>query len=155
MLKWFMKVEIRLLKASDRDAWLALLQGYLDFYKTILTPAQTDLTWKRFFDPDFNSFALVAEGEGEVIGLTHYSFQTSTWSDGGYCYLEDLFVNSAHRSGGTGAALIDRVKEIALAANCSRLYWNTDATNSTARILYDKYGKVSGKVQYRIHLNEN
>jgi ribosomal protein S18 acetylase RimI-like enzyme len=51
-----------------------------------------------------------------------------------------------------GRALIDAVKEMAISAGSSRLYWNTDSTNETARKLYDSYTNESGKVQYRIAL---
>lgn len=56
------------------------------------------------------------------------------------------------RGKGIGRALIDAVAEIAINKGSSRLYWNTDATNTTARKLYDSYTVESGKVQYRIPL---
>jgi len=49
--------------------------------------------------------------------------------------------------------LIDSVKDIAVSEGSSRLYWNTDETNATARKLYDSYSLDSGKVQYRISLD--
>jgi GNAT superfamily N-acetyltransferase len=64
-----------------------------------------------------------------------------------------LFVDPEIRGKGAGRALIDAVQEIAIKAGSSRFYWNTDATNETARKLYDSYTKESGKVQYRIPLN--
>jgi ribosomal protein S18 acetylase RimI-like enzyme len=86
-------------------------------------------------------------------GITHYSFQTSSWAPDNYCYLEDLYVDPEFRGGGLGRALIDTVRDIAIDAGSSRLYWNTDATNERARKLYDSYATESGKVQYRIQLN--
>ena len=41
---------------------------------------------------------------------------------------------------------------IAIESKCSRLYWNTDEDNATARKLYDTYTLESGKRQYRIPL---
>jgi len=67
--------------------------------------------------------------------------------------LEDLFVDPNVRGHGVGRALIDAVYEVAVKSGASRLYWNTDATNETARKLYDSYTNESGKVQYRIPLN--
>jgi GNAT superfamily N-acetyltransferase len=142
----------RPLEASDKPSWDPLWQGYLKFYKTKLSDEQSELTWNRLLDPNFNLYCLVAEVDGAIKGITHYSFQNSTWAPKNYCYLEDLFVEPSLRGGGIGRLLIDSVKKIAEAAGSSRLYWNTDSTNETARKLYDSYEQESGKVQYRISL---
>jgi len=144
---------VRELSDSDKDLWLPLWRGYLEFYKATISAAQSELTWKRLLDKKYNIYGLVAEIDGQVCGLVHYSFQNSTRSLVNYCYLEDLFVDPLIRGNGAGRALIDAVHEIAIKAGSSRLYWNTDATNETARKLYDSYTKESGKVQYRISLD--
>jgi len=103
-------------------------------------------------DPEFNMKCAVAEKDGSVVGFTTYNLQNSTWSPNGHCYLEDLFVTPEARGTGAGRALIDYVKAFALENKCSRLYWNTDADNETARKLYDTYVLESGKRQYRVQL---
>ena len=147
-----MNIELRPAQASDKERWLVLWQGYLDFYKTALTSQQTELTWSRIMDSDFNMNCAVAVQDGLVVGFTTYNLQNSTWSENGHCYLEDLFVDPAVRGGGVGRALIDYVKAFAIENKCSRLYWNTDEDNATARKLYDTYALESGKRQYRIPL---
>jgi len=144
---------VRPLNAEDKSQWTPLWQGYLEFYKTELIDEQSELTWQRLLDKDFNLHCLVVEVDGKIQGLTHYSFQTSTWAHKNYCYLEDLFTAPASRGKGLGRLLIDSVKEIAATEGSSRLYWNTDETNVTARKLYDSYSLDSGKVQYRISLD--
>ena len=148
-----MNTTIRDLKSDDKAQWLPLWNGYLTFYKTELSDQQTELTWNRLIDPDFNLFCKVVEVDGKLQGLTHFSFQNSTWATKNYCYLEDLFVRPESRSQGLGRKLINAVKDIAIKAGSSRLYWNTDRTNETARKLYDTYTPESGKVQYRVLLN--
>ena len=145
-------IQIRPVTPEDRDAWLSLWRGYIEFYKAEIPESQYELTWSRLLDPSNDSHGLVAEIDGEVRGITHYSFQTSTWAPKNYCYLEDLFVAPETRGLGLGRALIDAVKDIAISAGSSRLYWNTDSTNETARKLYDTYTQESGKVQYRIQI---
>jgi GNAT superfamily N-acetyltransferase len=147
-----MTIEVRPAQASDKDRWLVLWQGYLDFYKTSLTSHQSELTWSRIMDPNFNMKCAVAVQDGQIIGFTTYNLQNSTWSENGHCYLEDLFVDPAVRGGGVGRALIDYVKAYAIENKCSRLYWNTDEDNATARKLYDTYTLESGKRQYRVPL---
>lgn len=148
-----MFIQIRPVRLTDKPIWKVLFDGYLEFYETQLSPEQIELTWKRLLDPTFNSHGLIAEVEGSVLGLTHYSFQNSTWAPENYCYLEDLFTSPDARGKGVGKALIDSVLEIAREAGSSRLYWNTDGTNEVARRLYDTFTQVSGKVQYRIKLD--
>lgn len=148
-----MTFKIRALESEDKLVWEDLFNGYLHFYKTELSQELIQLAWERLLDSNFNSFGLVTEVDGEVLGIAHYSFQDSTWALKNYCYLEDLFVSPAARGQGLGRGLIDAVLEIARSEGSSRIYWNTDATNETARKLYGTYAEVSGKVQYRIQLH--
>ena len=147
-----MSTSIRPIKAGDKERWLVLWQGYLDFYKTVVPVEQTESTWTRIMDPEFNMKCAVAERDGTLVGFTTYNLQNSTWSPNGHCYLEDLFVDPAVRGSGAGRALIDYVKAFAIENKCSRLYWNTDEDNETARKLYDTYVLESGKRQYRVSL---
>lgn len=148
-----MTLHIRPVESEDKLVWEDLFNGYLHFYKTELSQELIHLAWERLLDPHFNSFGLVAEADGEVLGICHYSFQNSTWAAKNYCYLEDLYVSPAARGQGLGRGLIDAVLEIAKKEGSSRIYWNTDTTNDTARKLYDTFVEVSEKVQYRIQLD--
>ena len=148
-----MSIELRPAQASDKARWFELWQGYLDFYKTVLSPAQSELTWSRIMDPEFNMKCAVAMLDGSVVGFTTYNLQNSTWSENGHCYLEDLFVDPAVRGGGVGRALIKAVEEIAIAKGSKRLYWTTAPDNETARKLYDKVA-ITDRVQYKIFLNQ-
>jgi GNAT superfamily N-acetyltransferase len=148
-----MSISIRAALPADKQRWLVLWQGYLDFYQTELSAEQSELTWQRILDPEFNMKCAVALDDEVIVGFTTYSLQNSTWSENGHCYLEDLFVDSSVRGKGVGRALIEYVKSYAIENKCSRLYWNTDEDNATARKLYDTYALESGKRQYRIALN--
>ncbi len=148
-----MTFHIRPLEPSDKATWEILFKGYINFYKAELSRELIELAWERLLDSDFNSYGLVAESAGDVLGIAHYSFQNSTWARKNYCYLEDLYVSPSARGKGLGRGLIDVVLKIAREEGSSRIYWNTDATNETARKLYDTFTEVSGKVQYRIQLD--
>jgi len=148
-----MSISIRAALPADKQRWLVLWQGYLDFYKTELSTEQSELTWQRILDPEFNMKCALAIDDGVIVGFTTYNLQNSTWSENGHCYLEDLFVDPSVRGKGVGRALIEHVKGYAIENKCSRLYWNTDEDNATARKLYDSYTLESGKRQYRIALN--
>lgn len=147
-----MQTTTRPLQASDFEAWLPLWQGYLTFYETALSDAQTALTWQRLLDPVFNLHGLVAVRDGSVVGITHYLFHPATWTAGDYCYLEDLFVNPMVRGSGAGRALIDAVKTVAQTAGASKLYWLTSNNNATARRLYDSAATDTKTMHYAIKL---
>src|SRR5258708_30633441 len=100
-------VMIRPLRADDRAYWEPLWQGYLTFYKASLPSSVTDMTWSRLLDASEPMNCMVAERGDDLIGLVHYLFHRSTWSQSHYCYLEDLFVAPEWLVGGVGPALIE------------------------------------------------
>ncbi len=148
-----MNLKIRELKETDKDRWLELWAGYLEFYKSNLSPEQTEFTWKRLINNEQKMYGFVAENENGVIGFTHCLFRPSTWTETDYCYLEDLFVDPSIRGKGVGRALMNRVIELAKAKNSKRVYWTTQEFNKTARVLYDSITSVSEFVQYRLPLS--
>lgn len=148
-----MNLNIRELKETDKDSWLELWAGYLEFYKSNLSPEQTEFTWKRLINNEQKMYGFVAENENGVIGFTHCLFRPSTWTETDYCYLEDLFVDPGIRGKGIGRALMNRVIELAKEKNSKRVYWTTQEFNKTARVLYDSITSVSEFVQYRLPLS--
>lgn len=146
-------LQIRRVRRSDYEQWLPLWDGYNAFYErvgpTALDPAVTAATWSRFFDAYEPLHALVAERDGQLIGLTHYLYHRSTTAIAPLCYLSDLFTSHAARGGGVGRALIEAVYAEAKAAGSPRVYWQTQATNATARRLYDQVAELSGFLSYR------
>jgi GNAT superfamily N-acetyltransferase len=142
-------ITIRPLARADRADWEPLWQGYLAFYETSIPDEVTDLTFGRFFAETEPMHALVAEREGEIIGIVHYIFHRSTWTEGPYCYLQDLFTREDARGGGVGRRLIEAVYDKAKEQGASRVYWLTQEGNATARGLYDKLAERSGFIQYR------
>ncbi len=142
-------VEIRPLTAADEAAWLPLWQGYQRFYMTEIPAEVSAVTWQRLLDAGEPMHGALAWHEGKAIGLVHYLYHRSTWTVGDYCYLQDLFIDKAVRSGGVGRQLIEYVYAQARAAECSRVYWLTHESNSRAMLLYERIAERSGFVQYR------
>jgi len=139
---------IRALKSSDREAWESLWQGYLTFYKASLSEEQTQSTWERLLDELNPIEGLVAEHDGQVVGIAHIQLRPSTWSQHGFLYLEDLFVDPSMRGQGIGVDLMNSVYDRARKLNAGRVYWTTQSDNP-ARKLYDRFAAESGFVQYR------
>ncbi|MGC1172308.1 N-acetyltransferase family protein [Polaromonas sp.] len=143
---------IRPIEKTDFQAWTPLWDGYNAFYgrkdETALAPEITQATWQRFFDPAEPVFGLVAESNGQLLGLTHYLYHRSTTRIELTCYLQDLFTAPSARGQGVGRALIQGVYERAKAAGIKRVYWQTHTTNSAGRLLYDKVAQHMGFIVY-------
>jgi GNAT superfamily N-acetyltransferase len=141
---------VRAVERSDRERWGPLWRAYLDFYRRPETAEITEATWARIFDPLEPVHAVVAVRGDRLIGFSHYLFQRSTWLVAPRCFLQDLYVSPAERSGGVGRALIGTVVAHAKDAGAANVYWNTHETNATARRLYDAVAERTGFIQYRI-----
>jgi GNAT superfamily N-acetyltransferase len=146
------RMRVRPIERGDFEAWLPLWDGYNAFYgrlgETALAKAITHATWERFFDPVEPVFCLVAEANCRLLGLTHYLFHRSTTRIELVCYLQDLFTAEAARGQGVGRALIEGVYEAAKSAGSTRVYWQTQETNTAGRTLYDKVAKHHGFIVY-------
>jgi ribosomal protein S18 acetylase RimI-like enzyme len=143
-------VRVRALQAADRERWGELWQGYLDFYRSALPREITDLTWRRLLDPahPFRGLAAVT-GQDRIDGFVHFHVHGSTWAKVGYCYLEDLFVDSGCRGTGLGRTLIEGVYRAADEDGIERVYWHTEKTNEQAQVLYRQVAEQTPFVQYK------
>ncbi|MEB3767693.1 GNAT family N-acetyltransferase [Acinetobacter sp. MD2] len=144
---------IRNLEENDYKQWLSLWQGYQKFYQTTLNEGVTKTTFARFLDPNEPMFCKVMQDGQQLVGLVHFIFHRSTWSQGNYCYLQDLFVHENTRGQKVGQQLIEAVYQVANEAECSRVYWLTHEDNLSARKLYDQVAQNAGFIQYRKNLN--
>jgi GNAT superfamily N-acetyltransferase len=150
------RFSIRPLLPSDQAQWRKLWDGYNAFYgragATALPEAITGCTWERFFDPTDSVHALVAEAQGQVVGLAHFLFHRSTTRFTDVCYLQDLFTAPELRGQGIGRRLINAVYDAARAKGSTRVYWQTQETNYAGRTLYDKVAKHHGFIVYSYEL---
>ena len=150
------RFQIRPIRRADYGQWRPLWDGYNAFYgrsgATSLPEQITQSTWERFFDPAEPVHAFVAEEEGTVVGLVHYLYHRSTTRLHDICYLQDLFTEPRLRGLGIGRLLIHAVYDVARAAGCTRVYWQTQVTNQAGRALYDKVAKHHGFIVYSYEL---
>lgn len=83
--------------------------------------------------------SILAERDGEAVGLASYFFTYSTWQGRPTLYVEDLIVNDTSRGLGVGTALMRELARLALEHACSRLELSVSAKN-TARAFYEGLG---------------
>jgi GNAT superfamily N-acetyltransferase len=140
---------IRELRREDRATWNELWAGYLRFYRAEVSAEVSELTFARMTERRDGCFGLAAEAQdGTLAGFAHCLLHPTTWSRGGACYLEDLYVDPSHRGTGAARALIEAAGEQGRAAGAETLYWHTQAFNGRARSLYDTVARLTSFVHY-------
>lgn len=143
------KIVIRPLCATDEADWRRLWTGYLDYYETSVPELVYATTFARLLGDDPQDFnGLIAEVDGQPMGLAHYLFHRHCWKVENVCYLQDLYVDPAARGTGLGRALIEAVYAAADANGTPAVYWLTQHFNDTGRRLYDRIGKLTPFIRY-------
>jgi GNAT superfamily N-acetyltransferase len=146
-------ISIGRLLPSERVAWEGLFRAYIDFYERTEPDEMYARAWEEF-QADARLHAFGARLDGRLAGITHFFTHGSTSApDTDVCYLQDLFTASDVRGQGVGRSLIEAVAGWARERGCSRVYWNTHESNSTARRLYDKVAENRGFIRYQIELS--
>lgn len=138
--------------AGDEARWRVLWAGYTAFYETDVPADVTAHTWARILDPASPISCRLAEREGSVAGFAVSVLHPGTWGHGPRCYLEDLFVDPKVRGGGVGRALIQDLITRGRAEGWIELYWQTKASNTVARRLYDSFTPADEFVRYCVQL---
>ena len=106
----------------------------------------------HLFGPRPFAEALLAEDADEVVGYALHFPTYSTFLGKPGLYLEDLFVQPAHRGKGHGKALLTAVARLAVERGCGRLEWSVLDWNEPAIRFYRSVGAapVDGWTVYRL-----
>lgn len=139
----------RPIRPGDREAWEPLWRGYLEFYRATLAPEVTEQTWAALCDPTSAVHGIVAEHDGQLVGLAHLIMHATTWATGATCYLEDLYVDRQSRGRNTARRLIEAVYAFADENGAASVYWHTQEYNAPARSLYDTLARRTSFIVYQ------
>jgi len=90
--------------------------------------------------PAFEVLVAAEPADAAVSGFALYFFSYSTWVGRKCLYLEDLFVQPAHRGKGTGIALMKALAREAVAKECRRFVWQVLDWNEPAIAFYEGLG---------------
>ncbi|MDD3718504.1 MAG: GNAT family N-acetyltransferase [Actinomycetota bacterium] len=86
-----------------------------------------------------------AVNAGEVVGFCALSTRRSLFGPSTLAYVDELVVEESRRGQGIGGMLLDRAREIALEAGCSRLELDSAIHRERAHRFYEKRGlKLTG-----------
>ncbi len=138
--------KIRPIIPEDFPEWLALWNANNQGHKD---EAVTTQTWTRLNDPEAPVFALVAQSDDVLIGLLQYIVHPTTGSVSPVCYMQDVFVDPAHRKKGIARAMIKELERIAKREKWARIYWLAEADNEAAQSLYKTLGH---KLNFTLHI---
>jgi GNAT superfamily N-acetyltransferase len=102
-----------------------------------VTPAMLS---QQLFGPRPAAEAVVAEQGGRVVGFALFFTNFSTFLGRPGLYLEDLYVQPAHRGSGLGRALLEHLGRLAVERGCGRFEWSVLDWNADAIRFYERMG---------------
>jgi GNAT superfamily N-acetyltransferase len=132
---------IRTATVDDMPTIVRLIRALAEYerlaHAVVLDEAQLKL---HLFGPRPFAEVLLAEDENGVVGYALFFHNFSTFAGKPTLFLEDLFVEPAHRGKGHGKALLVALAQLALARGCTRLEWSVLDWNKPAIGFYRALG---------------
>jgi GNAT superfamily N-acetyltransferase len=132
---------LRAATPADCPAIVGLIRELAVFEKlehlVVVTPESLQ---PQLFGPRPAAEAIVAEVAGQVVGFALFFTNFSTFLGRPGLYLEDLYVQPAHRGSGLGKALLQHLGALAVARGCGRFEWSVLDWNENAIRFYEKMG---------------
>jgi GNAT superfamily N-acetyltransferase len=132
---------IRPAQPSDLPAIVGLIGELADFEKlTHLMQVTPQSLQPHLFGPNPVAEAVVAEDQGQVVAFALFFRNFSTFLGQAGLYLEDLYVQPAHRGTGLGDALLRHLARLAVERGCGRFEWSVLDWNQRAIDFYESRG---------------
>jgi GNAT superfamily N-acetyltransferase len=97
---------------------------------------------EHLFGPHPYAEVLLADDGGRVVGFALFFHNYSTFRGRPGIYLEDLFVEPAHRGKGLGKALLVAIAKLAVERDCARVEWSVLNWNEPSIAFYKSLGAV-------------
>jgi GNAT superfamily N-acetyltransferase len=134
---------VREIRPSDVAAVVGLVHELAAYERE---PESCHLTSEKLtaalFGPAPALFGHVAEVGGEVVGCALWFLNFSTWRGTHGIYLEDLYVQPAHRGSGLGRELLRTLAGVCVERGYSRLEWAVLDWNTPSIEFYKAAGAV-------------
>jgi len=132
---------LRTAEPRDVPAIVGLIRELADFEKlSHLVQVTPQSLQPHLFGERPAAEAVVAEREGQVVGFALFFTNFSTFLGQPGLYLEDLYVQPAHRSAGVGRALLKHLAGLANQRGYGRFEWSVLDWNVDAIRFYERMG---------------
>ena len=119
--------------AEDLPAIVGLIRELADFeHLSHLVSVTPESLQPHLFGPRPVAEALVGEVQGQVVAFALFFTNFSTFLGQPGLYLEDLYVQPAHRRAGLGRALLQALAALAVQRGCGRFEWSVLDWNANA-----------------------
>lgn len=146
-----MSISIRPPGEADRGNWERLYRGYAEYYQMPMNDGILQTVWEWIFDPDQKFYCILADRDGDPVGLMHYRAMFSPLRGAIAGFLDDLYVDPAAR----GSGAVDKLFE-ALAARVREhgwpaIRWITRDNNYRARAVYDRVATRTDWITYELN----
>ena len=124
---------------TDLPVVLDLIKELAEFEKSLneVTITLEDLEKDGFGEHPWY-WIIVAEIDGEIVGLSFYFIRYSTWK-GRFLFLEDFIVKESYRGKGVGSQLFEETVRIAKQMEVNGMVWQVLDWNLPAINFYKKY----------------
>jgi len=107
-------VRVRAVQPDDIPTLMRLKRALAETEDSLHALRATEADWRRDgFGARAGFTAFVAEDDGAIVGMATCSKRTITGWNGPVIFLQDLFVDPAHRERGVASALMARVAALA------------------------------------------
>ncbi len=128
-------IALRGFEAGDEQAFLTLYRACLDHYGVARPGPAGEARILDLLAQERHMSVLLAWDEDIPLGFATWAL-TFPAGPGVALYLKELFVSATARGRGVGRALLAGLIDIAEAEECTRLDWQTDATNTASQRFY-------------------
>jgi GNAT superfamily N-acetyltransferase len=127
--------------ATDTPTVLRLVRALAEYERMLpaVTASEADLH-EALFGPLPRIHAILAEVEGDPVGFALFYYTFNTFRARRNIFLEDLFVEPAHRSTGIGLALMQYLARLAVTEHCGRIEWRVLDWNQPSIDFYRHLG---------------
>nr|WP_041778628.1 GNAT family N-acetyltransferase [Beijerinckia indica] len=134
-------MRIRRAEIRDQDTILALVHE-LALYEKLSgeVEANAESLGQALFCPDPKVFCDLVEEAGEIVGFSVWFYTFSTFKGRHGIWLEDLYIQPAHRGHGLGKALLVGLAQRCAAENLGRLEWSVLDWNTPSIGFYQHIG---------------
>ena len=132
---------LRAAEPRDLAAIVALITELAEFERLAhLVEVTPDKLAPHLFGERPAAECVVGEVDGEVVAFALYFTNFSTFLARPGLYLEDLYVQPAHRGIGLGRALLGHLARLAAERGCGRFEWSVLDWNADAIAFYQGLG---------------
>jgi len=120
---------------------LRLIRGLAEYERLLhaATVTQDDLR-AALFGPLPRAHVVLADVDGNPVGLALFYYTFNSFKADSNMFLEDLFVDPAHRGTGIGLALMRHLAQRAVMENCRWIEWRVLNWNHPSIDFYQRLG---------------